>query len=232
MLYDLHIHSALSPCADNNMTPAAIMGMMSLAGADVVTISDHNSALNLPAAQKAADFYNLKLLPCIEVNTAEEIHILSYFRRIEDALKMGELIYDSLPDVAVDSLIWGEELVMDEEDVVLMKVGKLLALASGYDIYEIVRMTEEFGGMAVPAHVDRESNSLLSVMGFMPSDLEFRVVEMTDPSRYEDYIQKKLLPEGLKIITSSDSHCMQQLVRDTLPTLEADNPLTELIYSL
>ncbi len=115
LCYDLHLHSALSPCADNDMTPARIAGFLKLSGADVISICDHNSARNLPAAKKACDFYGVKLLPGIETNTAEEIHMLCYFPTVEAALDMGEEIYRTLPDIPVDKEIWGEQLIFDEE---------------------------------------------------------------------------------------------------------------------
>ena len=49
---DLHIHSCLSPCGDEDMTPANICGMAKLKGLDAIAICDHNSARNLPAAQE------------------------------------------------------------------------------------------------------------------------------------------------------------------------------------
>ena len=50
MRYDLHLHTCLSPCADRDMTPATVAGLAKLAGAELIAITDHNSALNLPAA--------------------------------------------------------------------------------------------------------------------------------------------------------------------------------------
>lgn len=89
MQYDLHIHSCLSPCADREMTPATIAGLCALNGADVIAIADHNSALNLPAAEKCCKAYGVKLLPALEANTAEEIHLLCYFPTVQAALAMA-----------------------------------------------------------------------------------------------------------------------------------------------
>ncbi|MEF9866230.1 MAG: PHP domain-containing protein, partial [Oscillospiraceae bacterium] len=102
MLYDLHLHTCLSPCANEDMTPSTVAGMAKLAGADLIAVTDHNSALNLPAAQKACDAYGLRLLPGIEVNTAEEIHLLCYFPSVKAALCMSDIIYSSLPDFEYD----------------------------------------------------------------------------------------------------------------------------------
>lgn len=232
MFYDLHVHSALSPCADNTMTPASIAGFLTLSGADVVAVSDHNSARNLPAAKKACNAFGIKLLPAIEVNTAEEIHLLCYFSEIEQALELGEKIYGTLPDVRADPSVWGSQLVFDENDRVLAKIDKLLTLASGFDIYQMTALIRKLGGIAVPAHVDRDAFSLLSVLGFMPDDLSFSCIELVRPHKYAELTEKKLLPDGLATLVSSDAHNLTQLLREPLPRLGDGHPLMELIEKL
>lgn len=232
LFYDLHVHSALSPCADNDMTPSGIAGFSKLSGADVVAIADHNSARNLPAAQKVCDFYGLKLLPAIETNTAEEIHLLCYLPTVEAALDMGEEIYKTLPDMPIDKEIWGEQLIVDEEDNIVGRLDRLLTLASAFDVYDMKRMAEERGGIAVPAHADKDSYSALSVMGFLPDDLIFSTIELAHPHKLEEYEQKRLIPVGLSTLTSSDAHSLQQLMRTPLPVMEEEHPLMRLIEKL
>ena len=229
LFYDLHVHSALSPCADNDMTPAAIAGFLALSGAEVIAVTDHNSAKNLPAVKKACDHYGIRLIPGIEANTSEEIHLLCYFPEIGAALDMGERIYETLPDISADRSIWGEQLIIDENDRVTGRVEKLLTLASGFSIYELKAMTEKLGGTAVPAHADKDSYSLISVMGFLPEDLDFKTVELTRPCGYEEYQKTGVLPGGLNIITNSDAHALTTLTREPLPALGYDHPLTRLI---
>ena len=92
MLYDLHMHSCLSPCAEDDMTPANIAGLAKLAGAELIAVTDHNAADNLPAVQCCCNAYGLRLLPGVEVNTAEEIHVLCYFKTVDTALEFGRLL--------------------------------------------------------------------------------------------------------------------------------------------
>ena len=89
MFVDLHIHSCLSPCADDDMTPANICGMAHIKGLDAIAVTDHNTARNLPYVKEAADYYHLILLPGMEVTTREEVHLLGYFPTVEDALEAG-----------------------------------------------------------------------------------------------------------------------------------------------
>jgi PHP family Zn ribbon phosphoesterase len=230
--YDLHIHTALSPCADNDMTPATVAGMAKLAGLDLIAISDHNSARNLPAAKEACHYYGLKLLPAIEVTSAEEIHLLCYFPSVEAALEMSDAIYDSLPDIKADPEIWGEQLVMDTEDNVIARLEKLLTNSSGFTLYETDRKCRALGGMVVPAHCDREAYSMLSVLGMFPEDIHYDLAEMRHPGNYANLCQKARMPQGLEILFSSDAHSLSQLDREVYWTLKETSPLMRLVCKL
>ena len=108
------------------MTPANIAGLAKLAGAELIAVTDHNAADNLPAVQRCCNAYGLRLLPGVEVNTAEEIHVLCYFKTVDTALEFGRLLYAALPEFPYDPAVWGRQLVMDENDEVLRTVDKLL----------------------------------------------------------------------------------------------------------
>ena len=209
MRYDLHLHSCLSPCAEDEMTPEYIAGFAKLNKIDLIAVTDHNSALNLPAAQAACNAYGLRLLPGIETNTAEEIHVLTYFKDLDAALAMGELLWQSLPDIPRNSAIWGRQLVVDEEGGMHTEEKKLLTAASSLTIYEIKNACEALGGIAIPAHVDRDSYSLLSVLGFAPEDLPFAAYEVARPEHTLTALTKTgRLPAGQEILTSSDAHSL------------------------
>ncbi|MEG1275665.1 MAG: PHP domain-containing protein, partial [Ruthenibacterium sp.] len=228
MRYDLHLHSCLSPCANDDMTPATIAGMAKLAGAELIAVTDHNSALNLPAAAQACAAYGLRLLPGIEVNTAEEIHVLCYFARVETALAFGQQLYAALPAFPYDPKIWGAQLVMDADDNVTLRVDKLLTGAVTMDIYEVKAACEALGGVAVPAHVDKDSTSVLSVLGFLPDDLPFAAFESRHPEKLPALVERGLLPAGREILTSSDAHCIEDIA-SCLHTLAETSVLRRLL---
>lgn len=212
MTYDLHIHSCLSPCADDDMTPANIAGFAKLNGIDVIAVADHNSALNLPAAEAACKAYGVKLLPAIETCTEEGIHLLTYFKTVDKALEMGRLIWESLPHTPCDPEIWGKQLVLDEEDVIIDEVGRLLTFPAGINIYEMTRLCAQLGGIAVPAHVDKDSTSLLSVLGFAPEDLPFAAYEVRRPEHaLKPLIDAGRMPNGQEVLTSSDAHTLSAI---------------------
>ena len=216
MLYDLHMHSCLSPCAEDDMTPANIAGLAKLAGAELIAVTDHNAADNLPAVQRCCNAYGLRLLPGVEVNT------------VDTALEFGRLLYAALPEFPYDPAVWGRQLVMDENDEVLRTVDKLLTGAVSMDIYEVKAACEALGGVAVPAHVEKDSYALLSVLGFLPEDLPFAAVELHDASRLGGLVEKGLLPAGLEVLSSSDAHRMED-VACSLHALAADSVLRRLL---
>lgn len=212
MTYDLHLHSCLSPCANDDMTPATIAGFAKLNGIELIALTDHNSALNLPAAAAACRAYGVRLLPGIEVNTEEEIHLLTYFREVETALEMGRRIYEGLPEFPYDRNIWGRQLVLDEDDRLLEEPQKLLTGASAMNIYEVCRLCRELGGVPVPAHVDKDTTSLLSVLGFAPEDLPFEAYEVRRPEHtLAPLLKAGRLQPGREILTSSDAHQLSDI---------------------
>ena len=211
MRYDLHIHSCLSPCADNDMTPATIIGMAKLAGVDVVAIADHNTARNLPFAAIACREYGVKLIPAIEVTTQEEVHILCYFDTVENALLAGEELYASLPDIKCDTVIYGDQIICDEHDNNVGTLSKLLITATGFDVYDTFNLAKKYNGIAVPAHIDKNSYSVLSVLGFMPDDINFTAVEVKDVTNLETFIKRGQLEDIYEVISSSDAHTLEQI---------------------
>ena len=214
MTYDLHIHSCLSPCAEDDMTPANIAGFAKLNGIELIAVTDHNAADNLPAVQQACDAYGLRLLPGIETNTAEEIHVLTYFKTVEAALQMGQILAEHLPIFEYDRNIWGRQLVMDVDDNILCEREQLLTSATTLDLYEMKRLCESLGGIAVPAHVDKDSTSLLSVLGFAPEDLPFEAYEVKRPEHnLQPLLDSGRLPRGQEYLTSSDAHQLADIAQ-------------------
>ncbi len=206
LYYDFHIHSALSPCGDEDMTPNNIVNMAALKGLDMIAIADHNSAGNCEAAMKAAP-EGLLVMPAIEVETAEEVHMLCIFPELDGALSMEREIIASAPPIENRSEIFGRQLYMNENDEVTGEEKRLLVTASGLDIYKTVHLAENFGGVAIPAHIDRASYSILSNLGFIPPDLPVTTVEITAKNlnaMRDDY-------EKYNIITNSDAHYLENI---------------------
>ncbi len=201
LYYDLHIHSALSPCGDNDMTPNNIVNMALLKGLDVIAVTDHNACGNVRAVQKVAG-NNLLVIPGMEVESEEEVHILCLFPTVEKAEQMEKIIRKNSVPVKNKPEIFGNQYYMDADDNIIGEEENLLVTATGLSIYDVVKYTNESGGVAIPAHIDRSSYSVLSNLGFLPPDLEVGALEITEKNLesmagdYSDYF----------IITDSDAH--------------------------
>jgi len=197
--YDLHIHSCLSPCASDDMTPANIAGMAHIKGLSLIALTDHNSGRNLPAMAKAAAEYDLIFVPGIEVTTSEEVHVLTYFKDVGAALDFGETLYASLPNIPNRPDIFGNQFIMDENDAVAGTLKKLLLQAVPYTLDDVAEMAKAAGGCAVPAHINRDSFSVLANLGAMPHGL-FPFAEVAEN------IPCPPLHERCHILHSSDAH--------------------------
>ncbi len=210
IFYDLHIHSALSPCGDEDMTPNNIVNMACLLGLDMIALTDHNTAGNVRAVSMAAEG-KIKVVPGIEVTTAEEVHTVCYFPTIEAAEDMSDFLKKNMQGIKNRPEIFGRQLFMDHNDEITGEEESLLVSAVNLDIYEVEMATHERGGMFVPAHIDRSSYSVLANLGFLPPDLKVDAIEITQgglekyAGLYDDY----------PILTSSDAHYLENISENT-----------------
>ena len=204
--YDLHLHSALSPCGDEDMTPNNIVNMALLKGLDIIALSDHNSAGNLRAVAKAAGS-RLLVIPAIEVESAEEVHIVCYFPSVDRAEQFSEELKAQLPPIENRPDIFGRQLYLNEQDEVTGEEHQLLVCASGLSIEQVFSLTANYGGASVPAHIDRSSSSILSNLGFIPPDLPVSALEITTKKRAE--LEQKYA--GFRILTNSDAHYLEDI---------------------
>lgn len=207
LYYDLHVHSCLSPCGDNDMTPANIAGMAFTCGLNVVALTDHNTTKNCRAFCAACRGYGITPIPGAEITTAEDIHIVALFPSLERAeafdaaLQQYRILYKNKPQ------IFGEQRIMDEEDNVLGIDEYLLSNATLLPLEEAVALARSFDAAVYPAHVDRESNGMIAVLGDIPKELNFTAVEFRDSSKYETYRQRYSL-DGMRVVSDSDAHVL------------------------
>lgn len=199
--YDLHIHSALSPCGDEDMTPNNIVNMSVLKGLDVIAVTDHNSCGNVRAVIEAAGG-NILVIPGMEVETAEEIHVVCYFQDVDTAEKMWDIVKENMSGIKNRPEIFGRQLYMNSEDEVIGEEEELLVSATRLGIEDVFRIVKELGGVAVPAHIDRDSYSTVSTLGYIPAELNATAVEITTKNR-EQWSKQY---EAYQVITNSDAH--------------------------
>lgn len=170
LLCDFHLHSCLSPCASLDMSPAAIARAAKAAGLDAVALTDHNSALNIPAFAACCRREGLRALYGMEVCTAEEIHALALFDTPEAALDFSTFLYGHLPDFRNVPETLGDQAVVDEHDNVLELVDRYLGNATDLRFSELPRLVAEHCGLFIPAHIDRPAFGVLAQLGRLPPE--------------------------------------------------------------
>lgn len=220
--YDFHIHSCLSPCAENDMTPNNIAGMGTLAGLNVMALTDHNTAKNCPAFYKAAKANGLIPIAGMELTTAEDIHVVCLFETLEGALDFDAYVALHRMKVPNNTAVFGDQLILDENDEEIGSEPYYLPAAADIMIEDVPALVKERGGIAYPAHVDREANGIISTLGAFPDIPGFRCAEFYDAGKQADYLERYPLLREKRILISSDAHNLWS-IRDKAAFLEIDD---------
>lgn len=208
--YDLHVHSCLSPCADDDNTPNNLAGMASLCGLEIVALTDHNSCKNCPAFFAAAARYGIVPVPGMELTTSEDIHVICLFPALSDALAFGEAVDARRTRIKNRPEVFGEQLILDAADTVIGKESDLLSNATTISFDEAPALVSQYGGVCYPAHIDRQANGVISVLGTFPPTPAFSCAELHDGTRAAEYTARYGLSDK-KLLVSSDAHFLTDL---------------------
>lgn len=209
--YDLHIHSCLSPCGDDDMTPANIAGMAMLNGLNIAALTDHNSSRNCPAFFAQAKKYGIIPIPGMELTTSEDVHIVCLFRSLESALSFNDEVDKSRIMIKNKPAIFGHQYIMDENDTPVGEEEGLLINATTISIEDAYRLVKSFGGVCYPAHIDRPSNGMVAVLGDFPPEPPFTAYELNDGANTEEYRSKFGILNGIARVVSSDAHYLENI---------------------
>ena len=212
---DLHIHSCLSPCGSDEMSPFDLVGIAMLNGLDLIALTDHNSSKNCPAAAAAAAEYGIGFIPGMEATTSEDIHCVCLFPSLDAASAFDLEWEDHIFRIPNRPDRFGEQTIV-RADGSTDTYPWLLIAASDVSVIDLPDLVRSFGGICYPAHVDREANGLLAILGAWPEELHTEAAEI----RFE---LPEGLPEGLKIIRSSDAHRIADIATEGCP-LDLSSP--------
>lgn len=224
--YDLHLHSCLSPCGDMDMTPNNIVNMAKILGLDVIALTDHNTALNCPAAMKVGESVGVTVIPGMELTTSEDIHAVCLFPTLERALAWSEYVECHSVKIKNRPEIFGEQIIMDENDEKTGEIDYLLIPATEISIMNAYSLVKEFGGICYPAHIDRDSLSILSVLGEIDPGCGFVTAELADFSKLTPLKTMHPILGSLNIVTNSDAHYLENM-REAQFALELGLPSPE-----
>jgi len=207
---DLHIHTCLSPCCESGMSPRRIVEQAKLRGLDIIGICDHNSAENVACAKKIGEKEELAVIGGIEVTSQEEVHVLAFFDEDKDLFGLANLVYENLPGVN-DERVFGEQIVVNEDDEVLSFNKRLLIGATVLPLQQIVARIHSLGGLAIASHVDRESFSIIGQLGFIPDGLELDGLEVSPRLSLEKAQLRFGEALDLPLVTFSDAHTLEDI---------------------
>ena len=228
LFYDLHLHSCLSPCGDMDMTPNNLVNMAKLLGLDVIALTDHNTSRNCAAAMTVGREIGLTVIPGMELTTAEDIHAVCLFPTLEKAMAWDAYVDAHRIKIRNRPDIYGRQVLMNENDEEVGELEHLLLPATEIPITSAYQTVKSFGGICFPAHIDRDSLSILSVLGEIDAACGFKTAELADKSKLEALRRLHPILDTLHLVTDSDAHYLENM-RDAENVLEAEDNSPEAV---
>jgi PHP family Zn ribbon phosphoesterase len=193
------------------MTPGNIVGMAAVKELDVIALTDHNSCRNCPAVMKLAEQYGIIAIPGMELCTSEEVHVVCLFPDLKDAMSFDSLVYSKLIPFPNKEEIFGKQQICNEMDEVVDTEPYLLINAADISFDLVYDLVSQYHGIMIPAHIDKNANSLLSNLGFVPPESKFKCVELKDMKSLHSLRKANPYLENCKIISSSDAHYLEHI---------------------
>ena len=221
---DLHLHTVVSPCAEVEMIPPLIVERALELDLDAIAVTDHNTAENVAAVQRAASGTGLQVIPGMEVQTREEVHVLCLFDTLEQIMDWQEFVYAHLPPLKNREQIFGAQFVVDETGDFIRMNERLLLTSTDLSIERVVEQVCARSGLAIAAHVDRQAFSLLASLGFVPEGLQLAALEITHRITRENALERFPQIRGWPLISSGDAHRLSEIRVGTI--VMVDKPIT------
>jgi PHP family Zn ribbon phosphoesterase len=218
---DLHVHTVLSPCAEVEMIPPLIVQQALEHHIDLIAITDHNASANVRAVQNAAAGTALTILPGMEVQSREDVHLLTLFETI-DALEAWQTEVDnSLPNWPNRPEFFGEQYVVDATGQFLRSEPRLLLTSTHLSIDEVFERVTSLGGLAIPAHVERIAYGLLPSLGLISEKWNFPALEISRHTTSEKAAATFPAVRNYPLIQNGDVHRLDEFLGTTIFTLSS-----------
>ncbi len=210
---DLHIHSTLSTCGSLEMSPKKIFEKAKELNLNIISITDHNSISNSLPAYNLSKKYEIDYLFGMEVQTAEEIHVLVYFDNFNNLYDLWKIVYEKLPDIKNNPDIFGDQVIVDEDENIIGYEDKLLLNSSQISLGELFNLVKERDGIFIPAHIDRETFSIVSQIGFIPENIDVKYLEISYIKDKEEFLSDFPYYNKFEFVSFSDAHFLEDIGR-------------------
>jgi len=217
---DLHLHTVASACAEVEMIPPLIVRRARELGIELLAVTDHHSVENAAAVQEAARAVGIEVLAGMEVQTREEVHVVCYFEDTVQAEEWQEMIWKRLPGMANRPEFFGEQYVVDATGAYVRTNGRLLQTSTDLSFDELFWLAEQWGVLAVPAHVDRPRYSLFANLGVLPEAVRLPGVEISRNIAPQEALRRFPSLRGLGMVQSGDAHRLEEMTNSTLLKLK------------
>ena len=178
---------------------------------DIIAICDHNSAENVEAAMAVGLKTGITVLPGMEVQSVEEVHIIALFKNLNSVISLQDTVFSNISSEKNDAGFFGEQIIANEFDEVEGYNTKLLIGATQLSLDRVVNRIHELEGLAIAAHVNRETYSIIGQLGFIPENLNLDALEISSNINLETAIKKFPEIEGFPVVTSSDAHYLHDI---------------------
>ncbi len=211
MFYDLHIHSGLSPCADDDMSPHNIVQMAKLKGLDLISVCDHNSLRQQAVVAQVAKAHHLHYLYGTELQTKEEVHVLAYFKDPEDLISMEQWLHHVQVKVQNRSNFFGHQYLYDEKDRIVDEEKIALIFSLNATLTETLTAIKSHHGKAVLAHIYGRKNGIVTQLGFIPEGLVFDGIEVKDEADKARFISEYPQYRHVPCFINSDAHTLSAI---------------------
>jgi PHP family Zn ribbon phosphoesterase len=203
---DLHIHTVLSPCGDLGMSPSNIISEAEQKGINIIGITDHNTTRHCKLISRLAADKGIFVMQGAEVTTKEEVHCLAFFENSYTLDLFQEFLDANLPDFLNEPAIFGYQVQVDENEIIIYEEKRLLINAISKSIKEIENFVHSLNGIFIPAHIDRKKNSIYSQLGFLPESMNADALEVSRASSPGQFSASHPEATRFPLITNSDAH--------------------------
>jgi hypothetical protein len=211
-LAELHAHTVLSPCAELEMLPPLLVRRALERGLHVLAITDHNASANVAAVQAAAAGTGLVVLPGMELQTREDVHVLCLFEALAPLAAWQAEVDASLPPLKNQVEHFGDQLVVDAAGDFVRREERLLLVGARLTLAQAVAGVTALGGLVIPAHVERQAFGLLGHLGLVPAGVDFSALEISRFVTPEAARERFPQLRGHTLLQGGDAHRLDEVL--------------------